>query len=39
MRHECKVDPTHETDLYGCIECFSEECLIVMIEEMEKEEK
>ncbi len=22
---ECPIDKTHETDLYGCIDCFFEE--------------
>lgn len=39
MTHKCKVDPTHETDLYGCLDCFSEECLIEMFKDIEKEEK
>jgi len=34
---ECHIDNTHETDLYGCIDCFMDECLLNMFEDLEKE--
>jgi len=36
---KCKIDPTHETDDYGCLECFSQWCLEEAIKEMEKDEE
>ena len=36
---KCKIDPTHKTDDYGCLECFSQWCLEESIKEMEKGEE
>jgi len=35
---KCEVDPTHEIDRYGCIDCFFEACTEQSLIEMEKEE-
>lgn len=35
---ECKIDPSHEVDYYGCIDCFMNECNKRMWEEITKNE-
>jgi len=35
---KCKIDPSHETDLYGCIDCFFEELSNQCLMEMYKDE-
>lgn len=36
--YKCEVDPTHFTDLHGCLDCFMEECNRLMWEDIINEE-